>query len=102
MSNFSKTLHDYRQGEWKDNFKNINYPNVEAAIRKILTTQEPAKHYDRHGNLQYSDKLAPTPLTLDEQIFRLCVLMDTQTFDDSNVHCVACGQPIKELRGQDK
>lgn len=97
MSNFSKTLHDYRQGEWKDNFKNINYPNVEAAIRKILTTQEPAKHYNRHGNLEYSDKLNPQLLTLDEQIFRLCVLMDTQIDleDEYPAHCVACGQPIR-------
>lgn len=84
MSIFHKSLAKYRQGNWRENFDHVNLANVEPAIRKILTTKEGKKYYDRLGNLDFTDKNKLVPLSLDEQIFRLCVLLDTQIYDALN------------------
>lgn len=92
MSDFSKKLYQYRQGDnWRENFKNINYVNVEASLRSILTKKEPQKVYDRLGNhVATTGKLVP--LTLDETIFRVMVLMDTQIKERPMTH------QLEELR----
>lgn len=78
MSDFSKRVHEYRRGnDWKTNFRFVNYPNIEASLRSILTKREPEKVYDRLGNhVGSTGRLVP--LSLDEKIFRIAVLMDTQ------------------------
>jgi len=78
MSNFKKTLNSYRIGDnWRDNFKHINYTNVSESIKSILTKRELNKQYDRLGNHKGTNGKLEF-LTLDEQVFRLCVLMDSQ------------------------
>ena len=74
-----KTAKEYRLGEnWRDNFKYINYPNVEVAVRKILTAKEHKQLFNKHGVLAYTDKTRLVPLSLDEKIFRIAVLMETE------------------------
>lgn len=81
MSVFHKSLNEYRKGDnWKQNFKHLNYPNVEPAVRKILTAKEPEKTYDRLGNHNGSTGRLK-PLSTDEKIFRLLVLLDSQIED---------------------
>lgn len=71
MSSFNKKLAEYRGGEdWKANFKHINYVNVQEALRAILRGRT-------HPKLPYVNK----PLTEDEKIFRIMVLLDTQMQD---------------------
>lgn len=79
MSNLSKQIHEYRIGDdWKNNFTHINYPNIEASLRSILTKAEPVHQRDRLGNITYTDKTRVRPISLDEKIFRIAVLIDTQ------------------------
>ena len=80
MSNFSKKLNDYRIDNWQSNFQYINWTNVSASLRSILTAKEDKKIYDRLGNHVSSVKPA-TALSLDETIFRIAVLLDTQIED---------------------
>ena len=78
MSDFKKRVNSYRVGDnWKDNFKHINYTNVSASIKSILTKHELNKQYDRLGNHKGTNGKLEL-LTLDEKVFRLCVLMDSQ------------------------
>lgn len=78
MSDFKKKVNSYRIGDnWRDNFKHINYTNVSESIKSILTKRELNKQYDRLGNRSGTNGRLE-PLTLDEKVFRLCVLMDSQ------------------------
>lgn len=78
MSDFKKTLNRYRRGDnWQDNFKNIDYHNVEASLRSILTKVEWDKVYDRLGNHSGTTGRKKR-ITYDETIFRIMVLMDSQ------------------------
>ena len=80
----SKVTAQMRTGNWRDNFKYVNYPNVEAALRKILTAEEGRHHYDRLGNRSYTDMKDKRPISNDEKIFRIAVLMETQMKDFRN------------------
>lgn len=83
-----KTAQEYRLGEnWKDNFQYINYPNVEVAVKKILTVKEPKQLFDKHGILTYTDKSRLVKLGTDEQVFRIAVLIESQVREAlSNLH----------------
>lgn len=70
MSSFSKKLTEYRSGDWRSNFKHINYTNVYASLKAILNARD-------HPKLPYVNK----PITEDEKIFRIMVLLDTQMED---------------------
>lgn len=77
MSKLDKTTKHYRGGDWMSNFKHINYTNVAQSVKSILTKRELNKQYDRLGNHSGTNgKLEP--LSIDEQVFRICVLMDSQ------------------------
>jgi hypothetical protein len=77
MSKFTKKLNEYRIGDnWRENFDYINYKNTSEAVKKILTTKERKPHYDRLGNVEYRGELKE--LSVDEQTFRLCALIDSQ------------------------
>lgn len=94
MSDFHKKVNQYRLGDnWQDNFKHINYHNVSNSIKSILTKRELNKQYDRLGNHSGTNgKLEP--LTIDEQVFRICVLIDTQW--ENPAHPVVLEQSKKE------
>lgn len=78
MSGLKRTINQYRVGEdWRANFKHINYPNVEASLRAILNAEEPVNVYDRLGNIT-AHVYPARPISLDEKIFRIAVLMDSQ------------------------
>ena len=78
MSDFKKKCNEYRQGDdWQSNFRNINYPNVTASIKSILTKTELQRTYNRHG-LHRGTNGRYVPLSTDEKVFRLAVLMETQ------------------------
>lgn len=78
MSNFKKRINEYRGGaDWRGNFQHLNVTNVEASLRSILTTKEKKKVYNRLGN-PTSSIGRELPISLDEKIFRIMVLLDTQ------------------------
>ena len=78
MSGLKKTINIYRTGDnWQANFKHINYTNVSQSIKSILQKVELDKQYDRFG-LHKGTTGKLEPLSIDEQVFRICVLMDSQ------------------------
>jgi hypothetical protein len=81
MSKLAKRFREYRLGDdWRENFTYLNYTNVEASLKSILNKQERTKHYDRLGNLSgYGMK--EKPISEDEKIFRIAVLMESQLED---------------------
>ncbi|WP_241473806.1 hypothetical protein [Mycolicibacterium neoaurum] len=75
MSEFQKKLTHYREfknGDWRNNFKYINYDNVQSAVKAILESKTTIRGVWRNG------KPLQVPTSNDEKVFRLMVLMDTQ------------------------
>lgn len=81
MSDFKKRVNEYRRGDdWQSNFKYIDYHNVASSVKSILTKKEFDKVYDRLGNHSGTTG-KQKPLSIDEKVFRICVLLDTQAKD---------------------
>ena len=99
MSDFKKKVNDYRRGEdWQSNFKYIDYHNVANSVKSILTKQEFDKVYDRLGNHSGTTGRR-TQLSLDEKVFRICVLLDSQAKD---ILANSTAKQIVEARGVDR
>lgn len=96
MSDFKKKVNSYRLGDdWQSNFKYIDYHNVANSVKSILTKKELDRKLDRLGNHSGTSGHYKH-LSLDERVFRLCVLLDTQAKD---ILANSTPQQIIEARG---
>lgn len=107
MSDFKKKANEYRRGDdWQSNFKHINYPNVAASIKSILTKKELDRKLNRLG-LHDGTTGKYVPLSVDEQVFRIAVLMDTQisalveTLPNQNITKLAEEPDVNQLNSGD-
>lgn len=78
MGKLIKTANKYRVGDnWRENFQYINYPNIETAVKRILTVKERIQALDRFGN-RVGATATVKKLSIDEQAFRIAVLLETE------------------------